>query len=176
MSVAKTSTSIVVQDNDVTHLMYYLHCVTMGLGLNILEDDLVNYKNYRQLSCARTKLIFKSTLLFSPDELIDKLIFQDDDQIVTKTLANQFHKVSVACDIISLQQDVIIARKMQNTTSIMFFRSSWLKKNYTQPLLSLLVDSMSSTVISSSLPSSVPVALTQSSNLHQCICDRCGGQ
>jgi hypothetical protein len=176
VSVAETGTSVVVPDNDVARLMYYLHCVTMGLGLDILEDDLVDYKNYRRLSRARTELVFKSALLFSPDELIDKLIFQDDDQIVTKTSANQFCRVSVACDIVSLQRDVVIAGKMQNATSVMFFRLSWLEKNYTQPLLNLLIDSMSSTAISSSPPSSVPVAVTQSSNSHQCICDRCGSQ
>jgi hypothetical protein len=173
VTVADAGTSVVVPNNDLTRLMYYLHCITVGLGLDILEDDLIDYENYRRLSRARTELVFQSALLFSPDELIDKLIFRDDDQIVTKTSSNQFCKISVARNIVSLQRDVVIAGKIQNATSIMFFRSSWLEKHYTNPVLSLLIDSMASTAISSP---SVPVALPQSSNSHTCVCDWCGSR
>jgi Zinc finger, ZZ type len=135
MTVTETSSPVVVPDDDVARLMYYLHCVTVSLGLDILEDDLVDYKNYRWLSHVRTELVFKSALWFSPDEFIDKLIFRDDDQIVTRTSSNKFCEVSVACDIVSLQRDVIIAGQVQNVTKVMFFKSSWLKTYYTHPLL-----------------------------------------
>jgi hypothetical protein len=86
VTVADTGRSVVVPDDDIARLMYYLQCVTVSLGLDILEDDLVDYKNYRRLSRARTELVVKSALLFSPDEFIDKLIFRDDDdEIVTGT-------------------------------------------------------------------------------------------
>ncbi len=34
----------VVPDNDIARLIYYLSCVTLGLGMDILQDDLVAYK------------------------------------------------------------------------------------------------------------------------------------
>ena len=175
MTISETGVPVVVPDNDLARLMYYLNCVTLGLGLDLLQDDIVNYKNYRQLSRARTEQVYRSALLFSPDELIDKLIFRDDDLMVAKTSSNKFCSVSVACDVVSLQRDVLVAGKMQNVTRVMFFKSSWLEKYYTDPLLSFLVDSMVTAAITSPPPSSAPPP-PQSSNLHRCRCDWCGVQ
>jgi hypothetical protein len=76
MNVTNTGVSVVVPDDDVARLMYYLHCVTVGVGLDILHDDLVDYGNYGQLSPVRSALVVKSALEFSPDEFINKLIFK----------------------------------------------------------------------------------------------------
>jgi hypothetical protein len=137
MTISETGVSVVVPDNDVAHFMYYLNCVTLGLGLDLLQDDIVAFKNYRQLSRARTEQVYKYALLFSPDELIDKLIFRDDDQMVVKTSDNEFCSISVACDVVSLQRNVLIAGKMQNVIRVMFFESSWFQKFYTDPVHSL---------------------------------------
>lgn len=210
MTVAETGVLVTVPDNDVARLMYYLNCVTVSLGLDILEDDLVDYKNYRWLSNARIELVFKSALFFSPNEFIDKLIFRDDDEIVTRTSTNEFCEVSVACDIVSIQRNVVIAGQVQNVTKVMFFRSVWLETYYTlpllrtvlkskhcvhcegsdgmckcedcprtsdsqcQPFLSFLIDSLSSTTISSSQPSSSQAVPARNPNSHQCVCDGCG--
>ena len=174
MTISETGVSV-----DVAHLMYYLNCVTLGLGLDLLQDDIVAFKNYRQLSRARTEQVYKSALLFSPDELIDKLIFRDDDLMVAKTSSNEFCSVSVACDVVSLQRDVLVAGTMQNVTRVMFFKSSWLEKYYTNPLLSLLVDSLVTTAITAPTPPSSaapPPPQQQNPNLHRCRCDWCGVQ
>lgn len=141
VTVANTGCPVVVPDDDVARLMYYLQCVTVSLGLDILEDDLVDYRNYRQLSRARIELVFKAALCFSPDEFIDKVIFRDDDKTVTGNLPNKFCQVSVACNIVSLQQNVIIAGKTRNVTKVMFFTPSWLETYYTYPLLRTVLKS-----------------------------------
>jgi hypothetical protein len=139
MNVRSTGVSVSVPDNDLARLMYYLHCVTVGVGLDILHDDLVDYKNYWRLTPARKALVYKSALEFSPDEFINKLIFRDDAGEVTKRCMNEFCSISVACGIVSLRRDVIIAGKVQNITKVMFFRSGWLDKNYSKPMSRFLM-------------------------------------
>jgi hypothetical protein len=127
--------NVVIPDNDVARVMYYLNCVTVSLGLDILEDDLVDYKNYHRLSRARAAQVFQAALLFSPDEFINKLIFLDDEGDVTGTSSNEFVKFSVACSMVSLQRSVVIAGKVQSVTKVMFFKSSWLDQNYMRPMM-----------------------------------------
>lgn len=131
----KFGVNVVIPDNDVARVMYYLNSVTVSIGLDILEDDLVDYKNYHRLSRARAAQVFRAALLFSPDEFINKLIFLDDEGDVTGTSSNEFVKFSVACSMVSLQREVVIAGKVQSVTKVMFFKSSWLDQFYMRPMM-----------------------------------------
>ncbi|EDR04006.1 uncharacterized protein LACBIDRAFT_295117 [Laccaria bicolor S238N-H82] len=124
-----------VADDDIARLMYYLHCVTVGVGLDVLQDDLVSHKNYRSLSPTRIAQVVQTADELSPDLFIDKLIFCDDDcEILERGEINKFVRISAAGNIISLQSDILIMGKVRNATDVMFFKSSWLDKYYTQPM------------------------------------------
>jgi len=56
--------------------MYYLNCVTIGVGLDILADDLVRFKDYRLLNPARIAVVFKTAIELSPDVFMGKIIFR----------------------------------------------------------------------------------------------------
>ena len=135
VNVTNTGVSVMVPNDDIARVMYYLNCVTVGLGLDLLQDDLVDFRNYSRLSLLRIALVLKTALEFGPDEFIDKLIFRDDEgEIVNGSSGNEFCDISVACGLVSLQQDVLIAGKVQNVTKVMFFKSSWLETFYTGPI------------------------------------------
>ncbi|KIJ31525.1 hypothetical protein M422DRAFT_77608, partial [Sphaerobolus stellatus SS14] len=129
-----TGVSTTVPNDDLARIMYYLNCVTVGVGVDILMDDLVDYKNYRTLSAARRAVVFNTAKELSPDELIDKLIFRDDEKEMTKTTRNSFWTIEAACDIVSLQRDILIAGQIRNATKVMFFQTSWLEDNYIKPM------------------------------------------
>jgi hypothetical protein len=122
----------VVPDDDVARLMYYLHCVTVGVRLFILDNDLIDYTNYWRLSPARRARVFETALQLRPDEFMDKVIFRCDDNEFTES--NSFCEISVACDIVSVQQNVIIAGQAQDVSHIMLFKSQWLDYYYTRPI------------------------------------------
>lgn len=126
--------STVVPDDDIARLMYYLQCVTSGLGLDILSGDLVQYKNYLLLTPARIAAVYQTAVELNPDLFIGKILFRDDEGEVTRTSTNSFVSISAACNVVSLQSNIVIAGKVQNVTKVMFFKSSWLKKFYTDPL------------------------------------------
>ncbi|KAF5337178.1 hypothetical protein D9611_003437 [Ephemerocybe angulata] len=135
ISFSEFGRTTTVPDDDVARLMYYLNCVTISLGLDILHDDLVDYQNYRSLSGVRLALVFKSAVEFSPDIFIDKLIFKDDaGEIVPSGSSNKFVNITAACDIVSIQRDFIIGGQVKDVTKVMFYKTSWLNTFYHGPV------------------------------------------
>ncbi|KIJ42084.1 hypothetical protein M422DRAFT_31475 [Sphaerobolus stellatus SS14] len=134
VNATNTGVSITVPNDDLARIMYYLNCVTVGVGLDILMNDIVDYKNFRLLSATRRALVFHTAKELSPDEFIDKVIFRDDEKEMTKETRNSFWTIEAACDIVSLQRDILIAGKIQNATKVMFFQTSWLEDNYIKPM------------------------------------------
>jgi hypothetical protein len=134
LNVKDYGVTTIIPDDDIARLMYYLNCVTIGVGLDLLQDDLVQYKQYQRLSPTRIAVVFKTAVELSPDVFIDKVLFRDDEGELTGSSPNSFVSISAACDIVSLQSDIIIAGKVQNVTKVMFFKSSWLKQFYTEPV------------------------------------------
>ena len=132
-----TGVSIVIPDNDVARLMYYLNCVTIGVGIDILDDDLVDYRNYRRLSPTRVALVLRYAGILDPRELVGQIIFLDDEGEVCGSSSNEFCDIDVACSIISIQREAIIGGRVRNVTKVMFFKSSWLANNYIRPLTRL---------------------------------------
>lgn len=129
------SQTAAIPDDDVARLMYYLKCVTVDLGMDILQDDLVDYKNSRRLSAARRASVIKSALELSPDIFIGKVLFRDDKQeIVPQSTSNKFVNITAACNVVSIQRDFIIGGQAKDVTQVMFFRSIWLKRNYYDPI------------------------------------------
>ncbi|KAF9531442.1 hypothetical protein CPB83DRAFT_849028 [Crepidotus variabilis] len=134
-NVKDTSVSTVVPDDDIAHLMYYLNCVTKGVGLDILQDDLIEYQRYNFLSPLRIAVVFKTAVELSPDELIGKLIFRDDEHdLIPRNMNNTFISINTACNIVSIQRDILISGKVQDVSKVMFFTSNWLELHYTKPI------------------------------------------
>ena len=129
-----TVTTMVAND-DIARLMYYLNCVTVSVGLDVLQDDLVRHQNYLSLSPQRVALVIKTAAELSPDIFIDKLIFRDDDyEVLQRGDGNKFVRISADCNIVSMQSDIFLMGQVRNATQVMFFEPSWLEKNYTQPM------------------------------------------
>jgi len=134
-NVESRGSKCTVPDDDLAKVMYYLHCVTVGVGIDILQDDLVDYRNYRRLTATRIAAVLKCALELSPDELVGKLIFIDDDRDICREFSNEFLTISAACNVVSIQRGMVIAGKVQGQpTNVMFCKSSWITNNYTRPL------------------------------------------
>jgi len=134
LDITRTGVKVTIPNHDLAFLMYYLRCVTVDVGLNILDDDLVNYENYGRLSNERRDLVLQNAKKFSPKELIDKIIFRDDQKVITNYLRNEFCDISVACGVVSVQKDILIAGQMQSVTKVMFYQQSWLDDYYYRPI------------------------------------------
>jgi len=134
LDITRIGIKVIVPNHDLAFLMYYLRCITLDLGLELLDDDLVNYRNYGRLSNERRDLVLQYARQYNPEELIDKVIFRDDHKVITKNDKNEFCDISIACGIVSVQSDVCIAGKMQSVTKVMFYQQSWLDQHYYRPI------------------------------------------
>jgi hypothetical protein len=134
LDIAKTGTKVIVPDNDVARLMYYLHCVTIGCGLDFLQDDLVDYQNFHVLSRLRTDLVFKTAYQLSPDEVSGKIIFPGDASVIPAGCNNEFYSITAAAQVVSLQRSVIIAGELKDVSKVMFYEPAWLEKFYVEPI------------------------------------------
>ena len=101
LNVKSTGVTVTVPDNDTVCLMYYLCSVTMGIGLNILDDYLVDWRNHRKLSAKHKVVVYKTTVALKLSEFIGKIIFRDDEGKICKgELENEF------CDLVIYTPDV----------------------------------------------------------------------
>jgi hypothetical protein len=125
---------VTVPKNDLAYLMYYLCCVTRDINLDTLDDDLYDYEHYGRLSNERRALVLQYAREFSPEELIDKVIFRDEGGVFTHTLKNMFCDISVACGFVSVRSDILIAGRVQAVTKVMFYKQSWLNEYYNRPI------------------------------------------
>ncbi|KAK1867288.1 hypothetical protein I4F81_009795 [Pyropia yezoensis] len=64
-----------VAANDVARLMYYLHCVTVGLGMDVLPDHLVEDTRWARLTAADTDAVYRAALELSPDQFLHTVLF-----------------------------------------------------------------------------------------------------
>src|SRR5258708_7386354 len=95
-NVKEYGVNTIIPDDDIARLMYYLNCVTIGVGLDILQDDIVRYKDYNLLSPTRIAVVFKTAVELSPDVFIGKILFRDDEGEVTGSSSNNFVSISAA--------------------------------------------------------------------------------
>jgi len=139
LNVTDCSVTTSVANDDIARLMYYLNCVTVGISLDILQDDLIHHQNYHSLSPTCIALVIKTATELSTDLFIGKVIFRDDDcDVLERGERNKIIRISTACNIVSLQRDIFLMGKVRNATQVMFFHSSWLDSNYTQPIQRIL--------------------------------------
>ena len=121
LNMTDCSLATSVANDDIARLMYYLKCVTVDIGLDILQGDLVHHQNYRSLSPTRIALVIQTAAELSPDLFIDKFIFRDDNcEVLEWGERNKFVRISAACSIVSLQRDIFLMGKVRNVTQVMF--------------------------------------------------------
>lgn len=114
---------VMIPDDDVACLMYYLYCVNAPVGSFILDNDLTDNKNYMWLPPACHAHVFGTASQLNLDKLMDKVIFRCDD--IESGFRNRFCEVSIAC---------IIIGQVQNVSRIMLSTFEWLDYYYTHPI------------------------------------------
>lgn len=132
MNLKDVGRTAIVPNDDVARLMYYLHCVTVGCGMDILVDDLVNYSKYYKLSTSRQDSVFKMAFEFSPDEFEDKTMHIDEN--ITGSHLNKFYEVSAALNLVAVQRNMLLAGTAKQASKVMFCKK-WLDTYYFEPML-----------------------------------------
>ena len=94
-----------------------------------------DYRNFWKLSDEEDELVYKLCLLFSPDELEDKLFFESD--ALCGSSENKFYEISQVRHLVGAIGPVVIAGQRRQATSIMAYKMSWIRTYYLGPMTRL---------------------------------------
>ena len=113
--------------------MYYLDCVLTVIeyeGNSILTD----YKNYYLLTAEERKAVIDLAVLFNPEIFIKAGIFIVDPNLLIDDLSNKFYKITDETTGIHVNEQVMIGGKTVRVLNVMACDSSWVYRNYINPL------------------------------------------
>ena len=126
------SETVTVPANAKAKLMYYLNCVKTVIHLNDYPlQRLTDYQNFHLLTDPEIDALLALVVLFSPDELLGKVFFRDKDR---RGGSNQFFDLSAVSHMLAVTDNVLIAGERKRVAKVMFFKRSWLDKNYFTPI------------------------------------------
>ena len=128
------SRTVTVPGNAKAKLMYYLNCVKTVIQLDDSTlQRLTDYDNYYLLTDVEIDTLLAMVILFSPDELLGKVFFHDED---CGGSSNQFFELSAVSHMLAVTDNVLIGGERKRVAKVMFFQRSWLDNNYFTPLRS----------------------------------------
>jgi hypothetical protein len=125
--------TVTVPDADIGKVMYYLDCVCTVIDY---DDNNIrryrNYSNWMNMSDEEDKLIFILAAALSPDELEDKVFFEN--AALCGTSANQFYEIGQVRNHLIVAQSIVIGGRSRQVKKIMAYTSGWMQRNYYQPM------------------------------------------
>ena len=128
--------TVSVPDADIAKVMYYLDCVCTVIDY---DDNNIrryrNYSNWANMSDEEDKLIFILAATLSPDELEDKVFFEN--AALCPTSANQFYEIGQIKNQLLVVQSIVIGGRQRQVKKIMAYKSGWMQRNYYQPMRQL---------------------------------------
>ena len=134
IGVKDITRNVTVPNNSKAKLMYYLSCVKTVIQLDDSTlQRLTDYHNYHLLTDPETDALLAMVVLFSPDELLGKVFFPDED---CGGRNNQFFELSAVSHMLAVTDNVLIGGERKRVAKVMFFQRSWLDNNYFTPLRS----------------------------------------
>ena len=125
-----TSVTATVPNHYKAKLMYYFHCIGTVLELenNGQLRRLRDYKNYWSLDEEDTNALLALCLILSPDKLMNKCIFMDEE--MCGDMNNRFLELSAVSNTLVVSRSILINGESRTVTKIMAFTRAWLRKNY----------------------------------------------
>lgn len=126
-----------VPENPIAKLMYYFDsiCYAMDMDRQASPDKikkLRNYSRYRQLTDEERDLLLLLCVRFSPDELINKCLFLDEEMCGNDI--NKFYKLGAVRHRFLITEEIIIGGQTTHVKQILCFRKMWLEYCYLEPM------------------------------------------
>ena len=117
-----------IPPNAKAKLMYYLSCVKTVIQLNDSTlQRLTDYQNYYLLTEPEIDALLAMVILFSPDELLRKVFFLDED---CGGWNNQFFELTAVSHMLAVTDNILIGGERKRVAKVMFFQRSFLDRDF----------------------------------------------
>lgn len=140
VNFARASNPVIIPENNVAKLMYYLDIVCSLIEYDDHNlDRLRNYRNYKNITDTELRLLFVGCAALEPDLLIDKVMLEDVDGDLCGTSANRIYEISQIRHNFLAVNSIFIAGRNRRVKKVMAYRPEWLSKYYFRPMAALTV-------------------------------------
>ncbi|KAK3596246.1 hypothetical protein CHS0354_028417 [Potamilus streckersoni] len=175
LGVREIGVSVDIQSDPRARLMYYLSCMSTVLDLDDSPNlsRLTNYSNYF-LSEDETFKLVTFCLLLSPELLLNKCIFQDDDMCGNSE--NNFFEISAVQQKLLLTDSLVIGGIQRAVRKIMTFKMTWLERYWREPIKELMRQPMTPSIERDANFVFQPAPVSPSSDSVDECCGCCGGK
>ena len=136
LSVERIGIKVEVPNNNLARLMYYLSCIFTVIQYND-NKELSEYKHYYNLNQEQKKTVYALAVLFDPKIFLGAKIFILDNGALTGDFGNEFFKITDERVGVHVNQEIMIGGHSVKVLKIMACKTSWLEKNYYNPLRGL---------------------------------------
>lgn len=126
-----------VPEKPIAKLMYYFDSICYAMDMNRTASPdkikkLRNYSKYRELNEEERDLLLMLVVKFSPDELINKCLFQDDEMCGNDM--NKFYKLDTVQHRFVITEEIIVGGQVTRVVKILCYRKIWLEHCYFEPM------------------------------------------
>lgn len=141
VGVENTSTTVGIPDNPLARLMYYLNCMCTVLSLDEPGlNRLTNYDVFFLLSDEDKVLLLLLCAKLNPVALTGKCLLLNENVRSTAGRDNEFYNINAETMTFAASESVFVGEKRVAVKKVMVYNSSWLYRNYIQPMKFFLND------------------------------------
>lgn len=123
---------VIVPDDNIAKLMYYLSCVATVIEYND-PNILLDYRNYDRLNNKERQAVYELATLFDPQIFISNKIFIVNANLLPDNLSNKFVKITDETIGIHANHEIMIGGKVRKVLNFMICEPSWLNEYYHIP-------------------------------------------
>lgn len=134
-----------VDEDPRAKLMFYLGCISSvfdefnGVCREILKEDsifqiscLLEYENFHALTVKQNDQVLILCDALRPNLFINKCIFENTQKCGDSQ--NEFYEIEEVERSLAIQNEIIVRGENRHVSKIMYYRPSYLEKNYYEPM------------------------------------------
>jgi len=133
LDVQAIENKIIVPDNKLAKLMYYLNCVFNVVKYDV-EEKYYNYNNFSLLTKDEEKNVLKLVKSFNPPNMKKLSLFILKPEIIPNGKENEFFEITDKNLGVNINSEVVLEGRVLKVQKVMVCKRSWLYKYYFVPV------------------------------------------
>ena len=133
LDVQAIENKIIVPDNKLAKLMYYLNCVFNVVKYDV-EEKYYNYNNFSLLTKDEEKKVLQLAKFFNPPNMKKLSLFILKPEIIPNGKENEFFEITDKNLGVNINSEVVLEGRVLKVQKVMVCKRSWLYKYYFIPV------------------------------------------
>ena len=133
LEVQPVYNKIIVPDNKLAKLMYYLDCVFTVVKYDV-EEKYYNYNNFSVITKDEENTILQLVKYFNPSNMQKLSLFILKPNIIPNGKENEFFEITDKNIGVNINSEVVLEGRILKVQKVMAYKRSWLYKYYHVPI------------------------------------------